>query len=62
MTMKSDIIMVTNEGTGIRESIEQAVSSAAYRGLNNKETLRLRLLSEEMLGMLREIAGKTEAR
>ena len=60
--MKSDIIIVTNAGSGVKEAFDQAVSAAAYRELNKKETLRLRLLSEEMLGMLREIAGKTEAR
>ena len=60
--MKSDIINVTNAGTGIDSALEQASASAAYRGLSGKESLRLRLLAEEMLGMLREITGETEAK
>lgn len=58
--MKSDVINVTNTGSGISAAMEQAAAAASYRGLSEKETLRLRLLAEEMLGMLREITGETE--
>ena len=59
--MKTDKITVTNSGQGMAEAIEQAAASAAYRGLTGKDAVHLRLLSEEMLGMLRQIAGETEA-
>ena len=59
--MKSDIVKVTNNGEGMAEAMEQAAASALFRGLNHKEAIRLRLLSEEMLGMVRQITGKTEA-
>ena len=59
--MKTDKITVTNAGAGMAEAVEQAAAAAAYRGLTGKEALHLRLLAEEMLGMLRQIAGETEA-
>ena len=59
--MKTDKIAVTNEGQGMAEAVEQAAAAAAYRGLTGKEKVHLRLLAEEMLGMLRQIAGETEA-
>lgn len=59
--MKTDKITVTNTGQGMAEAVEQAAVAAAYRGLTGKEALHLRLLAEEMLGMLRQITGETEA-
>ena len=59
--MKTDKITVTNAGQGMAEAVEQAAAAAAYRGLVGKEKVHLRLLAEEMLGMLRQIAGETEA-
>ena len=59
--MKTDKITVTNAGEGMVEAVEQAGAAAAYRGLTVKEAVHLRLLSEEMLGMFRQITGKAEA-
>ena len=59
--MKTDKITVTNAGQGMAEAVDQAAAAAAYRGLAGKEKVHLRLLAEEMLGMLRQIAGETEA-
>ena len=60
--MKSDIVRVTNGGEGVDEALQAASASAAYRGLEKKESIRLQLLAEEMLGMLRQITGETEAK
>lgn len=60
--MRSHTILVTNLGEGISAALEQTTASANYRGLSHKETLRLHLLAEEMLGMLKEITGETEAK
>lgn len=60
--MKSDVILVSNDGSGVREALEQAESVAAYKQLSQKEALHLRLLSEEMLGMLQAMLGTVEAR
>ncbi len=51
--MKSDVIKLTMAGDGIEDALHAASDSAAYRGLGKKEALHLRLLTEEMLGMLR---------
>jgi hypothetical protein len=60
--MKSDIIQIDNQGIGFQDALEQTALSARFRALIDRESLRLRLLTEEMLGMLREITGETEAR
>ena len=59
--MQSDRITVRNTGEGMADSIEQAAAAAAYRGLTGKNALHIRLLAEEMLGMVRQITGQTEA-
>ena len=56
--MKTDKITVTNAGQGMAEAVDQAAAAAAYRGLTGKEKVHLRLLAEEMLGMLRQIADR----
>jgi len=60
--MKSDIIQIDNQGIGFQAALEQTALTARFRALDNRESLRLRLLTEEMLGMLREITGETEAK
>ena len=60
--MKSDVVIVNNTGAGIKAAMEETSVSAQYRGLTKKESLRLRLLAEEMLGMLMEITGETEGK
>ena len=59
--MKSDIVTVTNTGEGIGLALQAASASATYRGLESKNAIRVRLLAEEMLGLVRQIAGEFEA-
>ena len=56
--MKTDVIEISPSGEGMAEALSQTEKAAAYRGLSSKESLRLRLLSEEMMGMLRTIVGE----
>jgi hypothetical protein len=58
--MKTDVIRITAGGSGIEEALEQTEKAAVYRGLEPKQALRLRLLAEEMMGMLRTIVGDTQ--
>ncbi len=60
--MKTDIIEITPAGEGIREALVETEKAAAFRELNPKQTLRLRLLAEEMTGMLRTIVGDAPLR
>ena len=56
--MKTDLIMISPSGEGMAEALKETERAAAYRGLTPKESLRLRLLGEEMMGMLRTIVGE----
>ncbi len=59
--MRSDTIRVTTSGDGIQEAGAQAMAIAEVKGLSPKERLRLKLLTEEMLGMLQGLTGEVEA-
>ena len=58
--MKSDVITVSSRGRRMASALEQAEKVAAYKGLSPKSALHLRLLTEEMMGMMRSITGETE--
>lgn len=59
--MKSDVVHIISSGSGIRFALNQAEKTAVFEGLNEKETIRLRLLTEEMLGMFQTLTGEIEA-
>ena len=59
--MKSDVVQIERSGEGTQAALYAASASAAYRGLNKKDAIHLRLLSEEMLGMIRQITHETQA-
>ncbi len=44
----------------MKEALAQAEKVAAYKELNSKNALHLRLLAEEMLAMMRSITGETD--
>jgi len=58
--MKTDIIMVSSKGSQMEIALKQVEKVAAYKDLSPKATLHLRLLAEEMMGMMRSITGETE--
>ena len=60
--MKTDVILVSSRGNHIDTALEQAEKVAAYKGLSPKNTIHLRLLTEEMMGMMRSITGETEGK
>ena len=53
--MQTDIINVGANGAGWNEALEEAGKFAVYNGLDKKAALRVRLLTEETLGMLENI-------
>lgn len=57
--MKTDIITVSSTGSRMEAALNQAEKVASYKGLSFKDSLRLRLLTEEMMGMMRSITGET---
>jgi len=58
--MKTDIITVSSKGKRMETALQQVEKVAAYKGLSPKNTLHLRLLTEEMMSMMRSITGEPE--
>jgi len=58
--MKTDVILVSSKGNQIDEALSQVEKVTAYKGLTGKNALHLRLLAEEMMGMMRSITGEPE--
>ena len=60
--MQTDKIMVYSNGTGMDAALKEAERFAGYQDLDHKSTLRLRLLAEETLGMVKAITGAFNAK
>ena len=60
--MKTDIITVTNKEESIKEALFFTEKFGNEVGLEKKGILHLRLLSEELMGILRGIAGDIETK
>ena len=59
--MKSDVIMIDNQGNGFENTIEEARKVAAYEALSHKDSLHLQLCAEEMLSLVRSVTGEMKA-
>ena len=59
--MKTEPIVVTCNGLGMGEALEATEKLGIEAGLEKKPVIHLRLLAEELFGMLRGIAGEVEA-
>ena len=59
--MRSDYIVVSSDGSNMDKVMQETEKVAVYKELSKSGALHLRLLTEEMLGMMRSIAGKTDA-
>lgn len=60
--MKTDVIVVSSKGSQIEKALNQVDKVAAYKDLTGKNALHLRLLTEEMMGLMRSITGEAEGR
>ena len=60
--MRSDVITISSSGTNMDAALEQAMKVADFKGLSPKNALHLRLLAEEMMGMMRSITGETSGK
>ncbi len=58
--MRTDVITVSSNGKQMSAALEQVEKMASFKGLSSKGTLQLRLLTEEMMGMMRSITGEKE--
>ena len=59
--MKTQEIKVTTRGSGMEEALAATEKLGLSSGLAHKENLRLRLLAEELIGLMRGITGSVEA-
>lgn len=53
--MKSNICVLQRGGLGLENVLTEVEKVASYNGMQKKEALRLRLLAEELVGMLSEL-------
>ena len=58
--MKSMVINISNEVSNIAAILEETQKISAYEAFDKKQALRLRLLAEELIGMLKELSGNFE--
>ena len=58
--MKTDVILINENPEQIEKVLEQADKVIAYKHMSGRNALHLRLLTEEMVGMMRSIAGEME--
>ena len=59
--MKTEKMIVTSHESGMQEALAMTERLGTDCGLEKKQILHLRLLAEELFGMLRSIAGNVEA-
>lgn len=59
--MKSDVIHVTSKGVGTEEALAQADATARFKNLSKKDSMHLRLLTEEMMSLVHALTGEKEA-
>ena len=60
--MKTDVVKVSSRELQMGAVLEQAEKTAAYYDLPEKDRLHLRLLTEEMMGLMGSLTGETEGR
>ena len=58
--MKTDVIIVSSRGERMEQALREVDKVCAYKGLTAKQSLHLRLLTEETMSMMRSITGETE--
>ena len=59
--MKSDIVRIDNQGNGFADAVRTTQKVAEYQGLNQKETTQLKIITEEMLSLVRSVTGEMKA-
>ena len=55
--MKTDVIVISSEGDNMEAALEQIDKLCVYKELAGNDAVSLRLLTEEMMAMMRAITG-----
>ena len=56
--MKSDVIKIENGEASVQDALNQAEAVAVYKRLPPKSALHMRLLTEELMGLMQSITGE----
>ena len=59
--MKSDIVLIDNQGNGFAQALEQTKKTAEFRGIGEQDSTRLQLIAEEVLSLARSVTGEMQA-
>lgn len=59
--MKSERVSISSTGEGMKYALLITEGIGTDYGLDKKQVLQIRLLAEELLGMIRNLAGEVEA-
>jgi hypothetical protein len=54
--MQSNVIKITRDQEALKKILCETQKTAVYADLNDKQTLRTRLIAEELIGMLKELS------
>ena len=60
--MKSEVIIVSSKGSGMDAALALADQTAKQLGLSSRDAMRMRLMVEEMMSMMRSIIGQLEGK
>ena len=59
--MKTNIIRIDNQGNGFSRALDETEKAAVFEGLDQKDAMRLSLLTQEMLSLAQCITGDMQA-
>ncbi len=59
--MRSDVIHISSNGTGIDDALKQADKVAEFKQLGRKNAIYLRLIAEEIMGMMKTLTNEQDA-
>jgi hypothetical protein len=58
--MKSNVINVSKDQDNLNKILIETQKTAVYGELSSKQTLRMQLIAEELIGLLKELSGNFE--
>lgn len=59
--MVTEKVKIDSQGMGVEKALSITEKAGTYGDLDKRETIRLRLLAEELIGLMRGIAGDIDA-
>ena len=59
--MKSDVMLIDNQGNGFEDCVRMAESYGESQSLGRKQTIQLKMITQEMLSLARSVTGEMQA-